>query len=149
MLKQQIEDDLKTAMLSGNSEVADALKMIKAAILNKEVELGVREIGLEDSQVIDVLTKEAKKRLEASVMYEDAGRAEQASSEKSEYELIQKYLPEQLSDEDLTALVQSTISQMGDVTIQDMGKVIGAVKSQAGATAEGGKIAAMVKKQLS
>lgn len=149
MLKQRIEDDLKSAMLSGNSDVTEALKMVKAAILNKEVELGVRDVGLSDDQVIDLLSKEAKKRLESSKVYADAGREEQAAGEKSEYDLIQKYLPEQLSDEDLMSLVDETLSQMGEVSIKDMGKVIGVVKSKAGASADGGKIASVVKQRLS
>ncbi len=149
MLKQLIEDDLKSAMLSGNSDVTEALKMIKAAILNKEVELGVRDSGLGDDQVIDLLSKEAKKRLESSIVYADAGRDDQAKGEKAEYELIQKYLPEQMSEEDLDALVSQTIADMGEVTIKDMGKVIGTVKSKAGTTADGGKIAELVKKHLS
>ena len=148
MLKQRIEDDLKSAMLSGNSDVTEALKMLKAAILNKEVELGARDTGLNDDQVIDLLSKEAIKRLESSKVYADAGREEQAKGEKSEYDLIQKYLPEQLSDEDLMSLVDETLSQMGEVSIKDMGKVIGAVKSKAGASADGGKIASAVKQRL-
>lgn len=149
MLKQLIEDDLKSAMLSGNSDVIEALKMVKAAILNKEVELGVRDKGLSDDQIIDLLSKEAKKRLESSTVYADAGREDQAKSEKAEYDLIQKYLPEQMSEQELETLVNQTISDMGEVTLKDMGRVIGAVKSKAGATADGGKIAELVKQQLS
>ncbi|MCB9823195.1 GatB/YqeY domain-containing protein [Candidatus Nomurabacteria bacterium] len=149
MLKQLIEDDLKSAMLSGNSDVTEALKMLKAAILNKEVELGVRDSGLSDDQVIDLLSKEAKKRLESSTVYANAGREDQANGEKAEYELIQKYLPEQMSEQDLKVLVSQTIGDMGQVTIKDMGRVIGAVKSKAGASADGGKIAELVKQQLS
>ncbi len=148
MLKQKIEDDLKSAMLSGNSDVIEALKMVKAAILNKEVELGVRDVGLSDDQVIELLSKEAKKRLESSKVYAEAGREEQAAGEKSEYDLIQKYLPKQLSDEDLMSLVDETLSQMGEVSMKDMGKVIGVVKSKAGASADGGKIASVVKQRL-
>ena len=149
MLKQLIEDDLKSAMLSGNSDVTEALKMLKAAILNKEVELGIRDSGLSDDQVIDLLSKEAKKRLESSTVYANAGREDQANGEKAEYELIQKYLPEQMSEQDLKVLVSQTIGDMGQVTIKDMGRVIGAVKSKAGASADGGKIAELVKQQLS
>ena len=149
MLKQLIEDDLKSAMLSGNSDVTEALKMVKAAILNKEVELGVRDTGLSDDQVIDLLSKEAKKRFESSKVYADAGREDQAAGEKAEYELIKKYLPEQLSDEQLMTAVEQIISEMGDVSVKDMGKVIGAVKSKVGAAADGGKIANIVKQKLS
>ncbi len=80
MLKDRINQDLKTAMLSGDKTRVEILKMLKTAIMYKEVELGVRETGLSEEQVIDVLTKEAKKRLDASTMYEQAGNAEKDGS---------------------------------------------------------------------
>lgn len=149
MLKSRIEDDLKSAMLSGNSAVVDTLKMVKSAVLYKEVELGNREVGLTDEQVIEVLTKEAKKRLEASTMYADAGRADQAAAEKSEYEIISAYLPAQMSEEDLRALVDEAVAATPDATMKEMGKIIGAVKAKAGATADGSRIAQLVKQKLS
>lgn len=148
MLKQRIEDDLKAAMLSGDSATVSTLKMIKSAILYKEVALSVRDTGLTDDQVIDVLSKEAKKRLEASTMYADAGRAEQSANEVSEYNLIQQYLPAQMSDDELAKVVDSVIADFSAVTMQDMGKVIGAVKSKVGATADGAKVATIVKQKL-
>lgn len=149
MLKSRIEDDLKSAMLSGNSAVVDTLKMVKSAVLYKEVELGNREAGLTDEQVIEVLTKEAKKRLEASAMYADAGRADQAAAEKAEYEIISAYLPTQMSEEELQTLVDEVVAATPDATIKDMGKIIGAVKARAGATADGSRIAQLVKQKLS
>lgn len=149
MLKSQIEVDLKTAMLSGNAAIVDTLKMIKSAILYKEVELGNRETGLNDEQVVAVLSKEAKKRQEASTMYSDAGRAEQAAAEKAEYEIIAAYLPEQMGDDELQKLVDSACTDHPGATMQDMGKIIGAVKAQAGANADGSRIAQLVKQKLS
>lgn len=149
MLKQRIEDDLKAAMLSGDSARTEALKMLKSALLYKEVELGTRDSGITDEQAIDVLTKEAKKRQDAATMYQEAGRTEQAAKEQSEYDIIQTYLPEQMSEEELASMVQTVISDLGATTMQDMGKVIGAVKAKAGAGADGARIAKLVKDSLS
>jgi len=148
MLKARIEQDLKAAMLSGDSDVVSTLKMLKSALLYKEVELGVRDTGLTDERTIAVLSKEAKKRQEAATMYDKAGRTDQAAAEASENLIIQKYLPEQMSDEDIEKLVDLAISDAGEVTMQEMGKIIGAVKAQAGQTANGAKIAQFVKQKL-
>ena len=148
MLKQQINDDLKAAMLSGDSERVNTLKMIKTALQYKEVELGVRDAGIDDDEAIKVLAKEAKKRQEAADMYEQAGRSEQASTERAEFELISQYLPEQMSDDDLAILIRATIEKTGATGMQDMGKVIGAVKAEAGSSVDGGRVAALVKAEL-
>jgi len=149
MLKSRIDSDLKAAMLSGDKQRANALKLLKSAILYKEVELGVREAGLEDEQAIDVLTKEAKKRAEAADMYENAGRVEQSEGEKFELAVISEYLPEQLSDDELILVVEAAIAEAGEVTIKDMGRIIGAVKGKVGSSADGGRIAQLVKEKLS
>lgn len=149
MLKDRIESDLKSAMLSGNNAVADTLKMVKSAVLYKEVELGSREQGLTDEQVIQVLSKEAKKRQEAAAMYEKAGRTEQANAEQSEYEIIAAYLPAQMDDGELEALVTEVIGSYPDASMKDMGKIIGEIKTKAGANADGGRIAQLVKQKLS
>lgn len=148
MLKDQLLSDLKAAMLSGDKPRVEALKMLKTAITYKEVELGNRETGLGDEQVIDVLTKESKKRGDAAEMYEKAGRAEQAAAERFEQEVIGGYLPEQASDEEIATTVDEVIATMGDVSMQQMGQVIGAVKARFGQTADGAKIAAFVKEKL-
>lgn len=149
MLKQRINDDLKAAMLSGDSARVDTLKMLKTALQYKEVELGIRDSGLTDDQAVDVLKKEAKKRQDAARMYADAGRAEQAAKEEAEYAVIQEYLPEQMGDDELQTLVQSIITKTGANSMQDMGKVIGAVKAEAGSSVDGGRVAALVKQELS
>lgn len=149
MLKAKIEADLKTAMLSGDTAMVGTLKMLKSAILYKEVELGSRNQGLSDDQVIDVLSKEAKKRLEASQMYSDAGRENQSNAEQAEYDIIAEYLPKQLSDDEVAAIVDEAIASVDGASMQDMGRIIGAVKAKAGATADGSRIAAVVKEKLS
>lgn len=148
MLKERINADLKTSMLSGDKTRVDILKMLKTAITYKEVELGVRDTGLTDEQIIDVLTKEAKKRLDAAQMYEQAGSLEKAKVERSENLVVREYLPEQMSDDDVALIVDSVIAESGDVSMKDMGKIIGAVKAKAGNTADGSRVAAIVKQKL-
>ncbi|MCA9308981.1 GatB/YqeY domain-containing protein [Candidatus Saccharibacteria bacterium] len=149
MLKQRINDDLKAAMLSGDSARVDTLKMIKTALQYKEVELGIRDTGIDDDEATKVLAKEAKKRQEAAEMYGKAGREEQAASEKAEFDIISDYLPEQMGDDELKELVRTAIAKTGASGMQDMGKVIGAVKAEAGSSVDGGRVAALVKQELS
>lgn len=148
-LKDQINSDLKSAMLSGDKQRVEALKMLKTAITYKEVELGNRESGLNDEQVIEVLSKEAKKRLDAATMYENAGRSEQAAAEKYENDVIASYLPAQVSDEEIQAAIDEVVVAMEEVTKAQMGQVIGAVKSKLGQTADGARISALVKAKIS
>lgn len=149
MLKDTINSDLKAAMLSGDKERVEALKMLKTAITYKEVELGNRDTGLSDEQVVDVLTKEAKKRNDAAEMYAKAGRSEQAKAEQFEQEVIAKYLPEQASDEEIEAVVNEVISSFESPSMQQMGQIIGAAKSKLGQSADGARISALVKRKLS
>ncbi len=149
MLKDTLNSDLKAAMLSGDKERVEALKMLKTAITYKEVELGVRDTGLSDEQVVDVLTKESKKRGDSAKMYESAGRTEQAQSERFEQEVIAQYLPEQASDEEIKSAVDEVINSMDSPTMQQMGQVIGAVKAKLGQSADGARISALVKETLS
>lgn len=149
MLKDKLQADLKAAMLSGDTQRVDALKMLKTAITYKEVELGTRETGLSDEQIIDVLTKEFKKRGDSAKMYEEAGRVDQAAAEKFEQELISEYLPKQASDEEIQLVVEEAIAGMGEVSKAQMGQIIGAVKAKLGQTADGSRVAALVKEKLS
>lgn len=148
MLKDTINSDLKAAMLSGDKPRTEALKMVKTAITYKEVELGVRETGLTDEQVIDVLTRESKKRADAAQMYKQAGRAEQAAAEMFEQTVIAKYLPQQVSDNEIVTVIDEAISALESPSMQQMGQVIGAVKAKLGQTADGSRVAALVKEKL-
>lgn len=149
MLESRIADDLKAAMLAGDKTRVEALKMLKSALLYKAVELGVRDSGLTDEQIVEVLSKEAKKRLDAAQMYQQAGNAQKAAAETSENDLIRQYLPAQLSDEDLEKLVNDVIAEAGEVSIKDMGRVIGLIKQKAGNTVDGSRVATLVKEKLS
>lgn len=149
MLKDKLQADLKAAMLSGDKQRVEALKMLKSAVTYKEVELGIREAGINDEQFIDVLSKEAKKRGDSADMYEKAGRTEQAAGERYEQELIAQYLPKQASDEEIQSVIDEVVANMGDVSMQQMGQVIGGVKASLGQLADGSRIAALVKEKLS
>jgi uncharacterized protein len=148
-IKEQIQSDLKTAMLAGDKQKAGVLQGVKSAILYVEVETGKRETELDDNEVLRVLAKEAKKRQESIELYEQGGNSEQASQEKYEKEIIESYLPKQLSEEELTALIDATISKLGADSMKDMGRVITEVKNQAGAGADGATMARLVKERLS
>ena len=149
MIKQQIEQDLKTALLSGDKIKATTLRGLKSAILYAEVASGKRAEGLNDEEIISVFTKEAKKRQESADLYVRGGSQERADAELKEKELIQQYLPEQLSDEKIAKIVDECLKELGPITIKDMGRVIGLVKSKAGATAEGSVVARIVKEKIS
>lgn len=146
--KAQLNQDLKTAMLAGQAQTVTTLRGLKGAILNVEIQKSARESGLPEAEVISILTKEAKKRQEAADMYLQAGDQSRADIELAEQKLIQKYLPAQMTDDELSHIIDSAIAKLGAKDASQMGQVIGAVKQQAGPTADGARIAAQVKQKL-
>lgn len=147
-LKEQIQNDMKAALLSGSRFEGDVLRNLKAAILNEEVASGKREEGLGDTEIEQVIVREVKKRRESIALYEQNGRGELADSEKKELEVLEKYLPEQLSEEEVRALVNEAIATLSADGPQMMGQVIGAAKAKAGNAADGALIAKLAKEQL-
>ena len=121
--------------------------MVLTAITNEEV-AGKEAKTLTEDEVITVLSREAKKRREAAEAFADAGRADKAATEKAEGEIITSYLPAQLSDAELDALIAAAIAQVGAAGPQDMGKVMGVLKPQIAGKADGGKVSAAVKAAL-
>ncbi len=105
--------------------------------------------SLSDEDIISVVQKEAKKRKESIDSFNSGGRPELAEKEKVELEILQKYLPEQISDEELTKVVEDSITKLGASQMSDMGKVIGMVMGQVGAKAEGARVSSLVKEKLS
>lgn len=148
-LKQQIDQDLKAAMLTGDKDKTTTLRGLKSSVLNSEIELSKREDGLSDDEVIAVLQKEAKKRQESADLYKQGGNEERASAELAEKEIIQAYLPEQLSEEEILAVVNNVIAESGATDTQSLGQVIGKVKLRLGPRADGSVIAKLVKEKLS
>lgn len=149
MIQQRINDDLKAAMLSGDSFTVSVLRGIKSAILYAEVAEGKRETGLGEEAILQLLSKEAKKRQESADLYVQGHDQERADKELKEKAIIEGYLPQQLSETELQAIIDEAIKTIGASTPQDMGKVIGSVKAKVGATADGAVIAKLVKERLS
>lgn len=147
-IKLQIDSDLKTALLSGKKEMVTTLRGLKSVILDSEIATGKRENGLAEVEVISLLMKEVKKRHESIALYEKAGAEDKANIEKREISYIEKYLPAMMNEEDIKKLVDKVINSIGDVTVQQMGQIIGMVKAQAGPTADGSIIAQTVKARL-
>ena len=147
-LKQRIQDDLKAALLGGDRFVGETLRGLKAAILNEEVALGKRDEGLDDTEIEKIVAKEVKKRNESATLYEQNGRAESATDERREAEIMSAYLPKQLSEDEVKAVIEAAVKQLGANGMSDMGKVIGVVKAKVGNTADGALIAKLVKEQL-
>ena len=149
-IKEQIDADLKTAMLGGDKIMATTLRGLKSAVLNVEIAKGSRETGgLSDQEIIELFSKEAKKRQESADLYVQGGNQERADAELLEKRVIEQYLPTQLSDEELQAVVDKVASVMGGITQAQMGQAIGQVRAQVGAAADGGRIAAAVKGKIS
>lgn len=147
-LNEQIQNDLKAALLGRRRFEADVLRNLKAAILNQEVALNKREDGLDDSEILDVIAKEVKKRQESLKMYKDAGREDLAENEQNELDVLVEYLPKQMSEDEIQALVDEIIAETGEVSMKDMGAIIGKAKAKAGVAADGAILAKIVKQTL-
>lgn len=147
-LKQRLTDDTKAALLGGNRFEADTLRNLKAAILNEEVAKNKRDEGLSDTEIEQIVAREVKKRNESIALYEQNGRGELADAEKAEIAVLEKYLPQQLTEDEVAKLVDDAITTVGAEGPQQMGQVIGAVKSKAGTSADGATIARIVKDKL-
>lgn len=148
MLEQQIEADIKTALLGGDKERALTLRTVKSALLSVKVNSGKRESGLSDDDVIAILAKESKKRQESADFFVQGGAHERADKELAEKLIIDSYLPKQLSETELLSLVDATLAELGPQDATAMGKVIAAVRARAGANADGALIAKLVKEKL-
>lgn len=147
-LKETLNADLKTAMLARDSFLVETLRGLKSVILAEEVAKQKRDEGLSDEEIEQLFAREAKKRDESAGLFEQGGNQEAADKERAEKVIIQKYLPEQLNEAAIATMIDEVISQTGAVSVQDMGKVIGAVKAKAGNAADGTVIARLVKEKL-
>ncbi|HKJ33022.1 MAG TPA: GatB/YqeY domain-containing protein [Balneolales bacterium] len=145
-----ILSDLKDAMKSKDKDRTRVLRSLKAALLEKEIsERKGGEAKLNDDQIIQVLTKAAKQRKESIEQFENAGRDELADNEKKELKVIEEYLPEMMSEEELTKLVDATIAQVNATSVQDMGKVMGAIMPKVRGKADGSMVNKLVRQKLS
>lgn len=147
-LKERINDEMKAALLGGNRFAGETLRSLKAAVLNEEVATGKRDQGLSDEEVEKVVAREVKKRHESAKIYRDNTRPELAEPEEAEAEILKQFLPEQLSEVELQAVVEQKITELGASGPAAMGQVIGAVKAIVGNKADGAKLAGIVKATL-
>ncbi|HEB56396.1 MAG TPA: GatB/YqeY domain-containing protein [Gammaproteobacteria bacterium] len=145
-LTTRITDDVKTAMRSKDKDRLGVLRLITAAI--KQIEVDQR-ITLDDDQVIAVLEKMLKQRKDSIEQFSKAGRDELAAQEASEIEIIQEYLPEQLSEDEISSLIDDAISTTGAAGMKDMGKVMGLLKPKLAGRADMGMVSRIIKDQLS
>lgn len=148
-MQDKIDQDLKQALLGGDKAKAETLRGLKSALLNEAIAQNARDSGLSDEQIQKVLARESKKRQEAADMYKQGGSDERAKAELAEKAIIDNYLPEQMSQEEVAKIVDEEIARAGAQTMQDMGRIIGAVRGRAGGTADGALIARLVKEKLS
>lgn len=147
-LKQQLDADLKQAMLTGDKTLTTTLRGLKSAILYAEVAAGAREAGLDEKSIVELLTRESKKRQESADLYLRGGNKERAEAELVEKTVIAKYLPVQLSDEALGQAIDEVLAGMDLSEPNNMGKAIGMVKQSVGASADGARIASLIKGRM-
>ncbi len=144
-LKGRITDDMKAAMRSGEKERLGVIRMINAAIKQREVD---ERISLDDAQVLSVLEKMIKQRKESLVHFQAGNRADLVAKESAEIALLQAYLPSQLSDSQIDALIAEAIAATGAASIKDMGKVMGIIKGKAAGRADMAAVGAKIKAKL-
>ena len=144
-LKERITEDMKAAMRSGDKERLGVIRMLQAAIKQREVD---ERISLDDAQVTSALEKMLKQRKESIAQFEQGGRADLVAKESAEVTVLQAYLPEQLSAIELDALIDSAIKSSGAASIKDMGKVMAIVKAAAAGRADMGAVGARIKVRL-
>jgi uncharacterized protein YqeY len=148
MLKSRIDQDLKTALLAGDKVLVTTLRGLKSVILYAEVAKGAREVGLSDEEIVALFSKEAKKRQESADLYTQGGNAEKAAAELTEKQVIEAYLPSQLSDEELSTIIDDSIQEINASDLSQMGQVIALAKQKTAGRADGSRIAQAVKEKL-
>ena len=145
MLKEKLLEDLKNSMKEKNELRKNVIQMVRAAILQVEKD---KQITLTDDQIIDIMAKEAKKRRDSLEDYQKGGREDLVNNIKEEINIIEEYLPKQLSKEEVLAIVKEVILDVGATTMKDMGKVMKAAKEKIGAASDGKTINEAVKELL-
>ena len=144
-LKERITEDMKSAMRSGAKERLATIRLITAAIKQREVD---ERITLDDVQVLSVIEKMVKQRKESIVQFEAGGRADLVAKENAEIATLQAYLPAQLTEAEIDALIAEAIAQTGAASIKDMGKVMGVIKGKAAGKVDMGVVGGRIKARL-
>lgn len=146
-LKETLKSDLTEAIRSSNKVVSGTIRMVLTAITNEEVS-GKEARVLSDDEIITVLSREAKKRREAAEEFAKANRPDKSAEEKAEGEVIAKYLPAQLSEDDIKKIIAAAVASTGAAGPGDMGKVMGTIKPQIAGKADGALVSSLVKAAL-
>lgn len=149
MLEQQIQNDLKAAMLAKDKVALASIRGIKAAILLAKTAEGGQKDTIEDGELVKIIQKLVKQRKESAAIYTEQNRPELAENELAEVAVMEKYLPKALSEEEVEAAVREIIAQVGASSMADMGKVMGVATKQLAGQADGRVISGIVKKLLS
>jgi uncharacterized protein len=144
-LKQQLTDDMKTAMRGGDKDRLGVIRLILAAIKQREVD---ERIQLDDTQVLAVLEKMLKQRKDSVSQYAAAGREDLADVERAEMAVIDAYMPAKLSDAEVDAIIEAAIAETGAGSARDMGKVVGVVKGKVAGRADMAQVSARIKARL-
>lgn len=144
-LKERITEDMKAAMRAKDSERLGTIRMVTAAIKQREVD---ERIQLDDTQVLSVLEKMIKQRKESVAQFTSGGREDLVAKENKEIELLQTYMPAQLSEAELDALIADALARSGATSIKDMGKAMGLLKQSAQGRADMGVVSAKLKAKL-
>jgi uncharacterized protein len=147
-LEQQIDQDLKSALLSGDKLKVETLRGLKSVLLYAKVATGSRDKTMDDSAVQQLFAKEAKKRQESIDLYTQGGNQVMADKEAAEKVIIEAYLPAQLSEDKINELIEAAITEQGASDMSSMGKVIASVKDKSQGAADGAVIARLVKERL-
>lgn len=145
-IRENINEDLKQAMRARDKVTLDTLRLINAAV--KQIEVDER-LTVDEPRMLSILDKLSKQRKEAIAQYENANRTDLAEKEKAELAIIEKYLPEPLSDEEISALIASAVNEAQATTMQDMGKVMGILKPKLQGRADMGKVSQLIRSKLS
>jgi uncharacterized protein len=144
-LKARIQEDMKSAMRAGEKDKLANIRMVMAAIKQREVD---ERIELDDAQVLSVIDKMVKQRRESIAQFSAGGRADLVAKEEAELKLLSAYMPAQLSDAELDALISEAVVATGASSIKDMGKVMAAIKAKAAGRADMGAVGARIKSRL-
>ena len=144
-LLSRLNDDMKTAMKAKDKESLQVIRMIKSSIQNEQIKEGH---DLTEEEELTVLSREMKQRRDSLHEFEEAGRDDLAEKVKSEIVIVEKYMPEQLSDEEIRQLVQEAITQTGASSMKEFGKVMGAIMPKVKGKADGNQVNAIVKELL-
>lgn len=150
MLQEKLQQELKSALLARDEVKVSTLRLLLSEIKNAEIALrqDSGQANLSDEQIIGVIQREVKKRTEAATGFRSGGREDQAQKEEAELKVLEGYLPVQISTDQLTKIVEETISEVGAVSVADMGRVMGVVMGKVASRADGGTVSALVREKL-